>query len=222
MRQFAAAGFISGKINGQEGTNTIDFSAQTAPVTVNLLTGTSTYPGGVSKIQNATGGSGADVLIGDGQANNLQGNGGGDILVGNGGNDTLNGGGDRDLLVGGLGSDTLDGRGEDDLESIAHLGRSRDHRVVEVLQPWRKGIGRDQCERNSLDEPPVLPQSQERFVQAIVFLRERARFLQLGRQLGGELTQHRVVEEHRFLRAGGAIERVVKGLSSVPPVLQKP
>lgn len=115
--QFEAAGSISGKVSGGPGgINTLDFSKKTASVTVNLLNGTSTYTGGVLRIQNVTGGSGADVLIGDGQANNLQGNGGGDILVGNDGTDTLNGGGDRDLLIGGLGSDTLDGRGEDDLE----------------------------------------------------------------------------------------------------------
>jgi len=135
--QFAASGSISGKINGGPGgTNTLDFSERTAPITVNLLAGTSTYTVGVSQIQttiqniqNANGGSGADVLIGDGQANNLQGNGGGDVLVGNDGNDTLNGGGDRDLLIGGLGSDTLDGKGR---------GRPRDRRH-HFLRRQRRG-----------------------------------------------------------------------------------
>ncbi|HEU0099131.1 MAG TPA: pre-peptidase C-terminal domain-containing protein [Allosphingosinicella sp.] len=48
-------------------------------------------------IENATGGSGNDVLIGNGAANVLTGNGGNDAFMGKGGNDTF---------VGGLGTDT--------------------------------------------------------------------------------------------------------------------
>jgi hypothetical protein len=114
--QFAGAGSISGTINGQGGTNTLDFSAKTAPVTVNLLTGTSTFTGGVSKIRNVTGGSGNDLLFGDGQDNTLVGNDGADVIVGNDGNDNLNGNRGRDVIIGGNGSDTLGGGDDDDLE----------------------------------------------------------------------------------------------------------
>ena len=43
-------------------------------------------------IENATGGSGDDVLLGNSAANVLTGNAGNDTLMGRGGNDTLNGG----------------------------------------------------------------------------------------------------------------------------------
>lgn len=47
-------------------------------------------------IENATGGSGNDVLLGNGSANVLIGNAGDDILMGRGGKDTLNGGAGSD------------------------------------------------------------------------------------------------------------------------------
>ena len=58
-------------------------------------------------IENATGGSGDDDLIGNDADNYLAGNGGDDTLTGNGGNDTLDGGTGSDELTGGAGSDTF-------------------------------------------------------------------------------------------------------------------
>jgi serralysin len=49
-------------------------------------------------IENASGGSGDDVLLGNSAANVLSGNGGNDTLVGRGGNDTLNGGAGSDTV----------------------------------------------------------------------------------------------------------------------------
>jgi len=60
-------------------------------------------------IEKATGGSGADTLIGNDVANTLTGNGGNDTLNGNGGNDRINGGGGADRLYGGDGNDNLNG-----------------------------------------------------------------------------------------------------------------
>lgn len=57
-------------------------------------------------IENATGGTGADTLIGNEVANTLIGNGGTDTLNSNGGNDRLDGGSGADLLNGGAGVDT--------------------------------------------------------------------------------------------------------------------
>jgi len=57
-------------------------------------------------IENATGGTGADTLIGNEANNTLTGNAGADGLSGNGGNDTLNGGTNNDTLNGGTGFDT--------------------------------------------------------------------------------------------------------------------
>jgi len=53
----------------------------------------------LSRIENVTGGSGADMLVGDGENNILSGGAGADILQGNGGNDTLDGGEGLDTAV---------------------------------------------------------------------------------------------------------------------------
>ena len=66
-------------------------------VTLNGATNAVVTVGGVAEdtirnIENVQGGSGDDVLFGDGQANELRGLGGNDILRGGGGNDVLDGG----------------------------------------------------------------------------------------------------------------------------------
>lgn len=58
-------------------------------------------------IENATGGWGRDLLIGNALDNVLTGRGGADTLIGGDGNDTLNGGPGRDILIGGLGADVF-------------------------------------------------------------------------------------------------------------------
>ncbi|WP_375401987.1 M10 family metallopeptidase C-terminal domain-containing protein [uncultured Sphingomonas sp.] len=60
-------------------------------------------------IENATGGSGADVLLGNAAGNVLTGNAGDDVLHGRVGADTLIGGDGADVLVGGAGDDRLQG-----------------------------------------------------------------------------------------------------------------
>jgi hypothetical protein len=57
-------------------------------------------------IENARGGGGSDILVGNNIANRLEGQANGDNLQGNGGNDTLVGGADADTLDGGDGIDT--------------------------------------------------------------------------------------------------------------------
>lgn len=58
-------------------------------------------------IENATGGSGRDLLHGNEVANVLKGLAGNDVLRGFEGNDTLDGGAGQDVLTGGSGSDTF-------------------------------------------------------------------------------------------------------------------
>jgi len=60
-------------------------------------------------IENATGGNGNDVLVGNGAANVLTGGLGNDTMYGGAGNDTLLGGAGSDLLYGDAGNDKLDG-----------------------------------------------------------------------------------------------------------------
>jgi serralysin len=64
-------------------------------------------------IENAWGGSGNDVLIGNELRNQLR---------GNGGNDTLNGGASNDTLVGGTGNDTYYTNGGDAISEAANAG----------------------------------------------------------------------------------------------------
>ena len=67
------------------------------------------------QIENAVGGSGADVISGSSDGNRLTGGSGTDVLFGGDGNDTLIGGRNNDTLTGGLGADVfsfvqIDGR----------------------------------------------------------------------------------------------------------------
>lgn len=119
------------------GNDTIAFSG-TAAAQIDLLAATLDYTatgGGVVSfvdnvwggytiangvvIENATGGSGNDALLGNSAANTLTGNAGDDILIGRGGND---------LLLGGDGVDTV--RGGDGLD-VATLGGGNDTFVAD-------------------------------------------------------------------------------------------
>lgn len=62
-----------------------------------------------SLIENAKGGSGADLIAGNEANNTLTGNGGNDSLIGAAGKDTLIGGDGNDILNGGTGADRLEG-----------------------------------------------------------------------------------------------------------------
>lgn len=124
--KMASARYISGRIDGGAGNNTLDYSLYTAGVSVDLAQGTATnVRGGVLNIANVTGGAGADTLLGDTGDNILLGNagndvlsggpGGNDVLVGGAGNDNLTASAGRNLLIGGLGADVLTGGAGEDL-----------------------------------------------------------------------------------------------------------
>ncbi|WP_338244580.1 M10 family metallopeptidase C-terminal domain-containing protein [Aurantiacibacter hainanensis] len=66
-------------------------------------------------IENASGGAGDDVLIGNEYANKLFGNEGDDALMGRDGDDLLQGGDGNDMLDGGAGDDHLSGGGGNDI-----------------------------------------------------------------------------------------------------------
>jgi hypothetical protein len=100
---FADGAGVDGTIDGGGGTNSLDYSAYSSSVLVDLQTGFATgVSGGIANIQNVTGGSGggADVY---------------NILIGNGGN-VLTGGDDRrNLLIAGATASTLLGGNDDDI-----------------------------------------------------------------------------------------------------------
>jgi Ca2+-binding RTX toxin-like protein len=102
-------------LDGGDGTDTVLYTSNTTPVRVDLTNGVVTFPGQnypaetVVSIENAQGGSGNDILIGNSDGNVLTGNNGNDNLAGRIGNDELYGGAGNDSLDGGDGTDYLSG-----------------------------------------------------------------------------------------------------------------
>jgi hypothetical protein len=86
-------------LNGGLGIDTIDYSTFTNGVVVNMTLGNATKVSALSNVENATGGMGADTLVGDANDNLLKGEGGRDVLIGGRGADALLGGGDEDLII---------------------------------------------------------------------------------------------------------------------------
>ena len=112
------------RYDGGAGSDTLDFSATSTPIDLDLRNGVSHFGSDtIVGIENLIGGSGRDHLGGNAQANELRGNAGNDDLDGKGGNDHLFGGDGNDTLAGGRGDDVLDGGNDrDDL----HGGRGDD------------------------------------------------------------------------------------------------
>lgn len=86
---------------GGTGSDTVDLSAATVPVLIDLAQGIVRFDGNATGLQivgveNAIGGSANDTLVGDGNRN---------VLNGGAGNDTITGGGGKDVLIGGEGND---------------------------------------------------------------------------------------------------------------------
>ncbi|HUH42731.1 MAG TPA: hypothetical protein VLZ29_06425 [Sulfurimonas sp.] len=83
---------------GEGGNDTVDYSAISSGVLIDLLAGTAQGAGNdvLVSIENAIGGTGNDTLIGNNDSNTLLGGLGNDTLRGNLGNNTLDGGGGTD------------------------------------------------------------------------------------------------------------------------------
>jgi Ca2+-binding RTX toxin-like protein len=117
-------GFGADAISGGSGTDTVDFTSRVVRVTVDLrqqsgqaVHGEQNERDTISSIENANGGLGSDILIGNGGANRLRGNGGQDKIKGLGGNDNLVGGNGHDSVFGGAGDDNINGNAGNDLLS---------------------------------------------------------------------------------------------------------
>ena len=95
-------------VRGEAGRDTLDVTAATRCVTIDLAAGTSTGEGAdaLSGIENALGSRFGDRLSGNAAANTLTGRDGADVLVGRDGPDELRGNGGNDTLNGGPGVDT--------------------------------------------------------------------------------------------------------------------
>lgn len=104
--------------NSAEGTDTVDLSAVTSALTVNLVAGAGDeiYLDASNKVnwsgnymENVVTGSAADSVEGNSDANSIFTNGGNDVILAADGNDTLDGGAGNDTLEGGAGNDNYTG-----------------------------------------------------------------------------------------------------------------
>ncbi len=119
---FAGAGF--NQLFGGNGNDLVDYGTETGRVFVDLRAPAGYIDGGsgfvlndlMNSVENATGGSGNDTLVGTDGTNTLSGGGGSDVLVGLDGGDLLFGGaiasGSYNQLFGGTGTDTASYAGE--------------------------------------------------------------------------------------------------------------
>jgi serralysin len=116
-------------IYDSSGIDILNCSGYSAPQTVNLTPGTWSSIGGhknnigiftTTTIENATGGTGQDTIIGNGVGNTLNGNDGNDALNGGAGTvrDILNGEAGNDILNGGPGADIMRGGTENDTYAV--------------------------------------------------------------------------------------------------------
>jgi Ca2+-binding RTX toxin-like protein len=88
-------------LDGGAGTNMIDYVAYTSNVIVNLAAGNATGVKALSNVENARGGAGDDILVGDAKDNVLWGGAGRDVIIGGKGADQLYGGAGEDLMIAG-------------------------------------------------------------------------------------------------------------------------
>ncbi len=95
--------------DGGAGSDTIDYSAATTALNVDLSVGSGSSAqiglDTLNNVENVIGGSGNDLITGDGSAN---------ILNGGAGNDGINAEGGDDVVTGGAGNDLIDGDGGTD------------------------------------------------------------------------------------------------------------
>lgn len=142
--QFGPTGFLSGRIQ-EQGVGTSDqlnYSLLTTPVNVNLQLGTASRVAlGVAGVEQVTGGSGDDLLMGNGANNVLNGGAGNDVLVGQLGDDTLDGGTGNDVLIGGYGADKLSGGiGQDLLIANRTAYDTNVSALMAMIAEWKNSL----------------------------------------------------------------------------------
>ncbi|MCC7283013.1 MAG: M10 family metallopeptidase C-terminal domain-containing protein [Acetobacteraceae bacterium] len=122
------------------------FISRVFDISGNVQLGGYTIANGVT-IENAAGGTGDDVIIGNEADNSLLGDAGNDMMMGAAGNDTINGDAGDDILVGGSGNDTLNGGEGQDLaifsDICANYDITRDDSTGVITVKHVRGSGAD-------------------------------------------------------------------------------
>jgi Ca2+-binding RTX toxin-like protein len=108
------AGSPGDYLDGSSGTDMVTYADRTSGVTINLAD-SNVGEDHIYGVENATGGSGDDTMIGNDGPNWFFAGGGVDTLSGNGGNDVLHGGDGNDTVDGGAGHDVVAGDKDNDL-----------------------------------------------------------------------------------------------------------
>jgi Ca2+-binding RTX toxin-like protein len=106
-------------LNGGAGNDTVTYANRTAGVTASLDGAQDDGVAGEgdkvsTDVENLTGGTGNDLLVGDAAGNSLDGGAGNDLVVGGAGNDSLLGQAGDDDLYGDAGADTAIGAADED------------------------------------------------------------------------------------------------------------
>jgi Ca2+-binding RTX toxin-like protein len=148
--------------DGGAGSDTVDYSKRTKGLDLDLArrpVNSSSEGDRIVRVENATGGAGADRIAGTGRREVLEGNGGDDRINARGGFDTVYGGAGDDIILGGGTGDILRGdAGEDSLrggggnDSIESTDRfTGDANVDREADAVRCGAGRDIMEGGPRD-----------------------------------------------------------------------
>ncbi len=143
---FANGKGVTGSILGDPGNafgaavaDTLDYSAFTTGVTVNLKTGKASNVGGaISAIENVTGGLAGDVIVGNNIANIILGGAGRDVLIGGLGADAITAGADEDLLIGGTTDFDTDAVA---IQAIAQAWRGAGDYLHRIAKLTTTGVG---------------------------------------------------------------------------------
>ena len=130
-------------LDGGNGTDLVSYASRTGGVHIFLDGDFANSEDHISNVENAKGGSGDDLIVGNGGWNNLFGYGGNDWFDGKGGNDVLSGGIGNDTLQGGAGHDVLSaGDGADWMDGGANDDFISGHEGIDTVSydDYAKGV----------------------------------------------------------------------------------
>jgi hypothetical protein len=125
--------FSLANINGMGGIDTVDYSARTQGVTVDLGLGRTTF--GNFSMRTL----GIEIVLGSSVSDTITGSAAAEVLVGNGGADIIDGRGGLDVLIGGDGQDSLTaGSADTILIGGSTLNDTNPAALARILSIWQR------------------------------------------------------------------------------------